>query len=407
MISNRDIVVIGAQPWDIPIGSNCKNIALEFSKNNRVLYVNEPLNRFTRVKDRNTDHVKKRMKIRSENTENLLHLDNYLWNLYPRNILESINWIPRHLSFLYEFFNKRNNKSFFYEIKEAIDRLDFKDVILFNDSLMFLGFYANEFLNPSISIYYIRDNLISQDYFARHGRRLEPLIAEKYDAVVANSDYLARYLEPYNEETYMIGQGCDLSLFNKHITNIPEDIKNIKGPLIGYIGFLTSLRLDIKLLEKIAKTLPDKSLVLVGPEDDDFKSSHLHHMSNVYFLGAKNPDQLPEYLSRFDVAINPQLVNDLTIGNYPRKIDEYLAMGKPVVATYTEAMEYFSDHVFLGKNHEQFIDMIKMALSDTNEERSKQRKAIANSHTWESSVKKIYQVINKVEEGKTIFGTKS
>jgi hypothetical protein len=31
-IKNRDIVVIGIQPWDIEIGSNCKNIALEFSK---------------------------------------------------------------------------------------------------------------------------------------------------------------------------------------------------------------------------------------------------------------------------------------------------------------------------------------------------------------------------------------
>ena len=36
MIKNRDIVVFGIQAWDIEIGSNCKNIALEFAKNNRV-----------------------------------------------------------------------------------------------------------------------------------------------------------------------------------------------------------------------------------------------------------------------------------------------------------------------------------------------------------------------------------
>ena len=36
----RDIVIIGIQAWDIEIGSNCKNIALELSKTNRVLYVN-------------------------------------------------------------------------------------------------------------------------------------------------------------------------------------------------------------------------------------------------------------------------------------------------------------------------------------------------------------------------------
>jgi len=42
-VKDRDIVVVGLQPWDLPIGSNCKNIALEFSKHNRVLYVNAPI----------------------------------------------------------------------------------------------------------------------------------------------------------------------------------------------------------------------------------------------------------------------------------------------------------------------------------------------------------------------------
>ena len=36
MIKGRDIIVVGVQPWDIEIGSNCKNIAHEFSKHNRV-----------------------------------------------------------------------------------------------------------------------------------------------------------------------------------------------------------------------------------------------------------------------------------------------------------------------------------------------------------------------------------
>ena len=47
IIQGRDIVIVGQQPWDTEIGSNCKNIALEFSKHNRVLYVNSPLDRFT------------------------------------------------------------------------------------------------------------------------------------------------------------------------------------------------------------------------------------------------------------------------------------------------------------------------------------------------------------------------
>ncbi|HAI83429.1 MAG TPA: glycosyl transferase family 1, partial [Chitinophagaceae bacterium] len=87
-----------------------------------------------------------------------------------------------------------------------------------------------------------------------------------------------------------------------------------------------------------ATAKPEWSLVLVGPEDEAFKQSALHQLPNVHFLGSKQPEALPEYVAAFDVCINPQLLNEVTIGNYPRKVDEYLAMGKPVVATQTEAM---------------------------------------------------------------------
>ena len=45
MITGKDFVFTGLQPWDIPIGSNARDIALEVSKHNRVLYVNTPLDK--------------------------------------------------------------------------------------------------------------------------------------------------------------------------------------------------------------------------------------------------------------------------------------------------------------------------------------------------------------------------
>ena len=45
MVEQRNIVITGIQPWDIEIGSNCKNIAREFAKTHRVLYVNSPIDR--------------------------------------------------------------------------------------------------------------------------------------------------------------------------------------------------------------------------------------------------------------------------------------------------------------------------------------------------------------------------
>lgn len=393
LITGRDIIVVGQQPWDVEIGSNNKNLAIEFSKNNRVLYVNSALDTITLLKNRQEPKVQMRKAVIDKKQDGLIAIDNNLWTYYPDEIIRSINWIKSHR--LFNFLNRINNKRFAGSIAKAVKRLGFKNYILFNDSDIFRSFYLKEFLNPAVSIYYSRDYLLTVDYWKRHGSILEPLLIAKSDLCVANSTYLADYCQQYNPKSYYVGQGCDLSLFdNSNGFAIPDDIKLINRPVIGYVGALQSLRLDIELLGYIAKQRPDWSIVLVGPEDDQFKASNLHGIPNVHFLGSKDSSLLPAYINAFDVCINPQVVNQITIGNYPRKIDEYLVMGKPTVATATRAMEIFSEHMYLGKNKEEYITLIQKALDEDSAELQDKRKAFATSHSWENNAKEIYKAIN-------------
>jgi len=83
MIQNRDIIVIGIQPWDTEIGSNCKDIATEFAKHNRVLYVNSPLDRITRLRDKDNPKTMKRIRINKGLEPDLVELQKGFWNLYP------------------------------------------------------------------------------------------------------------------------------------------------------------------------------------------------------------------------------------------------------------------------------------------------------------------------------------
>ena len=62
MIIDKDIIVHGLQSLDSPIGSNCINIANEFAKNNRVLYVNYPLDRLTLYRQSSNLLIKKCVK---------------------------------------------------------------------------------------------------------------------------------------------------------------------------------------------------------------------------------------------------------------------------------------------------------------------------------------------------------
>ncbi|RZJ82291.1 MAG: glycosyltransferase family 1 protein, partial [Flavobacterium sp.] len=253
-------------------------------------------------------------------------------------------------------------------------------------------------LKPKMTVYYSRDYMIATPYWGRHGKHLEPELIKKSDVCVANSVYLANYCKKYNPNSFYVGQGCDFELFdNNDSIQVPDDVLAIDKPIFGYVGALLSIRLDENILLHMAKEKPDWNIVLVGPEDDDFKKSELHNLKNVYFLGAKKPETLASYIKGFDVCLNPQGVNPLTIGNYPRKIDEYLAMGKPTLATKTEAISIFDGYVYIAETKEDYVMLGEKALLENNDELAAQRSNFAKTHTWEKNVTEIYDAIKRVE----------
>lgn len=400
MIKNRDIIVVGLAALDSRIGSNVINLAHEFAKNNRVLYVNYPIDRFTLWREKHDPLIQNRIKRMKDKEPSLVHLGKNFWALYPSTILESISQLP--VNWLFDILNKINNKRQAREIRKAIKELDFKDIIIFNDTDMFRSFYLKELTGAKTYAYYTRDNMIAVDFWKKQGIRIEAALMAKSDLVVANSTYLAELARRFNPHSYYVGQGCDVSLFDKKlISSPPLDIKpimDLKKPIIGYIGVLFKLRLDIEVLEFLARSRPEWSFVFVGPEDDDFKASELHKQKNVFFLGSKKMEELPNYLNYFDVALNPQKLNEVTIGNYPRKIDEYLAMGKPTVATKTEAMSVFAEYTYLAVTKEDYLEMIERALTENSPEKEKQREVFARSHTWEANANEIFKRIEQIEK---------
>jgi teichuronic acid biosynthesis glycosyltransferase TuaH len=388
-MKNNHIVIVSLQSWDSNIGSNCINLAKEFSKDNKVLYVNRASDRISNIKEFFNSKKKLQKNISHFNHYSLEHPMNNLWVLNTGVILESINWLPNPF---FDFFNKLNGKKFATSIQSAIVELGFDQVVLFVDNDFIRAQFLPDILEVNCFIYYIRDYLLTQPYFRRHGARLESKISKRADFVVANSSYLAEYCSRFNPKSFDIGQGCDFTFFNPAIVyDKPSELKKLSGPIIGYVGSLVSFRLDINLLVNLVSKRPDWNWVFVGPEDEIFKVCSLHEFPNVFFLGRKNEEDLASYVSHFDVCINPQLVNETTIGNYPRKVDEYLAMGKPVVATYTEFMKEFLPHVRLSNNCEEYELSIQASLDEKdNSELIKKRQDFALTHTWQSSVEKIY-----------------
>ena len=395
--SPTDFVFVGIQSWDLPLGGNAKDMALELAITSRVLYVNPPPDRITRFRQRDAPQPKGQ----PHPAGHLFRVNDALWVLYPAVTLESINWLPD--SFLFDYVNRLNNQRLASRIQQAIDHLAFGPVTVFNDSDMFRSFYLKELLAPRHYVYYTRDNLMAVDYWRKHGRRLEVRLMEKADLVVSNSAYLAQLACQHNKHTEDIGQGCDLTHFNAATRYpVPNDLKSIASPRIGYVGALNASRLSIDWLVSTAQARPDWNILLIGPEDKTFQESVLHKLSNVHFLGAKSMLALPAYLQHLDVAINPQHLNALTIGNYPRKVDEYLAMGKPVVARRTETMQLFDDYVTLAETPGQFVEGIEKALRRDLPTALDSCVAFARSHTWAKSVTTLIKAINQLNSNQSI-----
>ena len=228
---------------------------------------------------------------------------------------------------------------------------------------------------------------------------MEINILKKADLVFTNSNYLKKYAGLYNPESFDIGQGCTVSIpFSNGESIVPIELQKIKEPIIGYVGNLVTMRLDLPLLEELAFVRKDLCWVFVGPLDKGFSTSKLHNYSNVIFTGSKSHEELYKYISCFDICINPQLLNELTIGNYPRKLDEYMLLGKPVIARKTAFTQELGDLVYQYEDILEFSQMLDLALSENSKSpKREERKRKAESHTWENCAHKLFETVSDFE----------
>lgn len=117
----------------------------------------------------------------------------------------------------------------------------------------------------------------------------------------------------------------------RNLTEEPPDQAAIPHPRLGFYGVIDE-RMDLALLNGIAKARPDWHFVIIGPVvkiDPAMLPSH----SNIHYLGGKSYQELPSYLAGWDGALLPFARNESTRFISPTKTPEYLAAGKPVIST--------------------------------------------------------------------------
>ena len=214
----------------------------------------------------------------------------------------------------------------------------------------------------------------------------------------ATSKLLCDKITKYNSECVYLPNAMDFDHFNIATKSIPNvELPFLKHPVIGFIGAISDW-VDVDLICRLAERHPEYSVLLVGPVNSG--KDKLETKSNIVMVGTKPYETLPSYLSNIDVCLIPFKINNITLASNPIKMYEYLAAGKPVVSTaLPEVIRNASGIVYIGKDEEDFIKKVEMAVKETegkDETAAYERVDFARKNSWESRVDVIDQLLNEI-----------
>ena len=254
---------------------------------------------------------------------------------------------------------------------------------------------ASQFIRPKIIYDYVDD---INAFYGDHQK-----IVKGHQYLLQNANYILATARKLVDEVRLLRpdvifspNGVEYELFaraaRKEFSTPPSDMQAIlskSNPVIGYYGALARW-FDYDLLKRVASLRPDYQFVLIGPDyDGTVKLSEILNIKNIYWLGVKPYEELPQYLQYFDVATIPFIVNDITHATSPLKLFEYMAGEKPIVITpMKESMQYSG--VLIGENSEQFAQKLDLALKmRENESYLNLLRKTALENTWERRAEEI------------------
>jgi glycosyltransferase involved in cell wall biosynthesis len=256
-------------------------------------------------------------------------------------------------------------------------------------------------LDASVVVYDCMDELSKFRFAPEKLLDLEQELIDRADLVFTGGASLYEAKKNRHDSVHCFPSSVDRVHFSKARRELdqPEDQRDLKHPRLGFYGVIDE-RFDIDLLRQIADMRPDWSFVMVGPvvkigEDE------LPRAANIHYLGGKTYEQLPTYLSGWDVALMPFAMNESTQFISPTKTPEYLAGGKPVVSSPVRDVVRTYGHlqgVHIASDADGFVRCCEKALKQSREGGDWLAEAdlLLSATSWDTTQARMYGLIAEV-----------
>jgi len=376
-MQNETFVILANAEWDWSNRVNCHHIAARLAKQNTVLFVDTiggrtPAPREFRKIFRRLQRIAGGVR---QLDHGLIVLSPFVLPFYRSEIVRRINM---HL--------------LAWQIRRALPHGSARPILyLFLPALVgLLGL-----LDEKLVVYHcVDEHAANPNVPAREVRAREEQLLRAADVVFTSAATLFAEKRALNANTHYVPNVADADHFARALDpGLPfaESVRDLPHPLAGFIGNLTAYKVDFDLLCAVAERAPAWTFALIGPVgrgDPSTNIARLQTHPNIRLLGEMPYADLPRAVKAFDVCLIPFQHNASTRGTFPMKFFEYLAAGKPVIASDLPALAEFRDLFYTARNADEFLAALSAAQ---REEESCQTKRVttAQRYSWNTRMREI------------------
>jgi hypothetical protein len=226
----------------------------------------------------------------------------------------------------------------------------------------------------------------------------------KADVVFAGGTSLYETTRGRREDVHLFPSSVDVVHFNRaRKLRQSVGINHETRPLtLGFFGVIDE-RMDVSLLESIARLRPNWNIEIIGPIVK-IDPSILPQSPNINWAGPCHYCNLPERLAQWDVGIMPFALNDATRYISPTKTPEFLAAGLPVVSTpIVDVVRSYAESglVRIAATAKEFVQEIEGLFRDSRVDWLRKVDARLSmgswDATWDAMVNEIRSVLVRQE----------
>jgi glycosyltransferase involved in cell wall biosynthesis len=266
-------------------------------------------------------------------------------------------------------------------------------------------------------VYYwidVLDTLIPVKSFQFLGRYLEKLTIRNSSMVITINKRLAEFVTKLGvnkEKAHVIGAGIDLTRFNPELDGY--EIRKTYGIkkddivlfFMGWLYHFAGLKEVALELAKSNKRKPKIKLLILGDGDafDDLqKIKETYNLNGTMILINKQPyEKIPEFIAAADICLLPAYPDEKIMQDIvPIKMYEYMAMGKPVIATKLPGvMKEFGDGngiIYVDKTGDVLNKAIELIENGTPKVYGSKAREFVEKYSWDNITDKFERLLKEI-----------